>query len=342
MPDSKQKLEKFLQLVNNYPSPHNGQPIRLKLVDDNKIELYFEKSRGLQASEVSFIFSFVSMGIFVEYLKSCAKALGHRAQVQVSLPKENELKGEGIVTFGSVRLDLNAVQSDGDLRKALAFRQTSRKKYTRGLDELVSKDIIEIARRHKMQLTQLNPEQTKGTIWLNQRAVFDDLFDDAVRDELKHWLRFSKKEKLQKMDGLSYDCMELNGSLLRFIVEHRRLLRAPVVSSLLKHYYLSTMNDKSSAYYMLAPFQTETESFSVGEVIMKIWLRISQDKKYIHPFGTIMSNQAAHKDFLDLAGIRYESRDRSYLVFIFRAGASSAPVRSLRLLPDKHLIMEDA
>ncbi len=100
------------------------------------------------------------------------------------------------------------------------------------------------------------------------------------------------------------------------------------------------MTDKSEVFYMLAPFKTEQDSFNVGVEIMKLWIKIASEHEYIHPFGTIMSNHDAHKDFAKLAGITDESRENGYLVFIFRLGISDPPVPSLRIPHDKHLRME--
>jgi hypothetical protein len=134
--------------------------------------------------------------------------------------------------------------------------------------------------------------------------------------------------------------MELNGRAMKLIVNHPGILRLPGLSGLLRSYYLRTMKDKSDVLYMMAPFGTERASFDVGIVIMRIWRLIAENGLYLHPFGTIMSNHAAHKDFLRLAGESHESRQHSYLVFIFRCGASEPPVRSERIPYTKHLVME--
>ncbi len=62
------QIKNFLDLANLYPSPHNGQPIALHQINDNSFELYFCRERGLQAAEVSLLFSYVTMGVFVEHL----------------------------------------------------------------------------------------------------------------------------------------------------------------------------------------------------------------------------------------------------------------------------------
>lgn len=330
----------FLKLANLYPSPHNGQPIRLRFINNTHFELLFEKQRGLQASDISFIFSFVSMGVFAEHLKMCGEALGHKVSFTPELPKESKLHGSGVVSIGQGTVVWEVRPADTLIHRALLHRQTSRKKYTEGVDVTTNKRIEKIASDNDMVLQQLNTEQARQAIWLNQRAVFDDMFDEPARRELDHWLRYNKTQKEEFKDGLAYDCMELDGRLMKYIVNHPNILRTPGISWLLQAYYTRTMTDNSDVFYMLAPFASEADSYHVGEVIMKIWEAISELGYYLHPFGTIMSNHSAHRDFIKLTGIKNESRKESYLVFIFRAGHSDTPERSLRLSFEKHLLME--
>ncbi len=337
---STNNVENLFELLNSYPSPHNGQPIRLKQTSTNHFSVYFERERGLSATEISYLFSFVSMGVFIAYAELCGNALGHKITPTMSLPPRQDLRGIGRVMFAEISVEWDAQPDDESLLKAIVFRQTSRKKYSEGLSSSVVNKITDLAKQSGMQLNQIGEEQVSQVIWLNQRAVFDDMFDKPVNDELNKWLRYSKKEKELKRDGLAYDCMELNGMSMKFIVNHPQVLRLPGISHFLEKYYLRTMSDSSDVFYMLAPFKTEEESFAVGTVISKIWLALSAGGYYLHPFGTIMSNQNAHQDFLKLAGVSDESLDKSYLVFIFRSGKSDAPVRSLRLPYQKHLIME--
>ena len=330
----------FLELANHYPSPHNGQPIQVRPVDESRFHLYFEKRRGLQAAEVSFMFSYVAMGVFVHHLELCAQALGHTIAYELDLPPVAMLRGEGFARFASCSITFNTTNPDAKMLQALLFRQTSRKKYTDGINEALASRTIETAAAAGMQLLKMDRAATHEAIWLNQRAVFDDMFDDDVRHELNHWLRYSKKEKELARDGLAYDCMEMSGGLMKFFVDHYKLLRAPIIGGLIKKYYLRTMKDKSDVFYLLAPFSTEKESFDVGVAAMRIWIQISAEGGYLHPFGTIMSNEAAHRDFLKLAGIEHEDRTKNFLIFIYRAGISEKPHSSLRLPIDQHLLGE--
>jgi hypothetical protein len=335
----KQNLDELLELANHYPSPHNGQPIRLKLKTDTEIDVYFEKQRGLQATDISFMFSFVSIGVFMEHLNIACSALGHGLTYKLSLPNETELKGEGLVKVAECSIKWSQKKPDEKLLADIKFRQTSRKKYSSGINNQLMDKLTSIANQSGMTLHMLAKEESHQAIWLNQRAVFDDLFDEPVRRELNHWLRYSQAEKLNKQDGLAYDCMELSGPTMKYIINHPKILKFPGVGQMLKKYYLRTMSDNSDVLYMLAPFDTEKASFEVGRAIMKIWMEITSNRLYLHPFGTIMSNRVAHRDFLKLANIDDESR-KNYLVFIFRCGQSERPVASLRLPVKDHLVME--
>lgn len=336
--ENKTAIQELFELANRYPSPHNGQPIEATQTGGNTFEIKFSRERGLQAAEVSFLFSYVTMGVFVYHLSLCAKALGHKLSYHLELPPLALIKGAGLVKFATCSVEFSTQPPNEALHNALLFRQTSRKKYYEGLSDIVSNETIKIAAQHDMKLVKMDRDGTRQAIWLNQRAVFDDMFDDAVRHELNHWLRYSYIEKEAKRDGLSYDCMELNGWVMKFIVNNYKLLRWPGVRGMLKNYYLRTMSDNSEVFYLLTPFSTGREAFEVGLAVMQIWEVIAANGYYLHPFGTIMSNIAAHDDFLRLAGIEHEDRHKNFLVFIYRAGRSEKPNASLRIPVEDHLL----
>lgn len=336
MEQHKQPIEKeFLELVRTYPSPHNGQPMILKKIDSG-YAMYFETNRGLTATPISYLFSFVTVGVFVRHIELCAAALGHKATVSLALPAVDRM-GEASAELycGDVVIEWGTASSDEALLAALRFRQTSRKKYQAGVsgEEIAA---LKASVPSSQSLEFLNAHDAHQAIWLNQRAVFDDMFDPAVRNELAHWLRFSHAEKVTKRDGLSYDCMELNGPVLSFITKHYKILHWPIVAPLLERYYLRTMRDESSVGYLLSPFMHEQQAYDIGRTVMDIWIELSRRGKYLHPFGTIVSNEQAHTDFAQLIGLASETREQNYIVFIFRAGVSTEPVHSERL-PIEHL-----
>ncbi len=327
----------LLELANLYPSPHNGQPITLQTISPTNYEAYFNHERGLQSTEISFLFSFVTMGVFAAHLEACGRALGHTISIEQQLPKRDSLHTEGKSQFAVISITWNTQPPDTQLEQDIRTRQTSRKKYRRGLTTTERQSLTQIASHDDIQLHLLPHEVGQEIIWLNQRAVFDDMFVPAVREELNHWLRYSHQEKTTTRDGLSYDCMELNGQLLKFIVNHYPILRVPVLSWCIKQYYLRTMRDDSTVGYLAAPFRTEQNAFLIGKTIMQLWLSLTRNNYYLHPFGTIVANPDAHRDFLSLVAATEEAEE-SFVVFIFRAGASDPPIRSERIPYNQHLI----
>jgi hypothetical protein len=331
--DQKQKLSDLIELANQYPSPHNGQPIVLVASDeDTTINIYFDTTRGLTATPISYLFSFITIGVFIRHLEHCGQALGHQVTILINLPEQCEMASGKLLFCGTIRIRYDALASQPEKARLLHRRQTSRKKYTAGLSEEQIEQIKRLAAKPNQFVTILPREIGRQTIWLNQRAVFDA----PVRNELHHWLRYTKEEKDAKRDGLAYDCMELSGSALRFVVDHYRVLHWPIVSQALKQYYSRTMVDESTVGYLTAPFTTEKEAYDIGRSIIDIWLELSIFGAYLHPFGTIVSNEKAHRDFLDLVSFDDETRS-NYVVFIFRAGFSDQPVESDRIAVSNHL-----
>jgi hypothetical protein len=333
-----QHLNELLELANKYPSPHNGQPMVLQPGSEGGLDLFFETARGLTATPISYLFSFVSIGVFVRHLELCAQALGHKLVVHLELPPQSAMGHAGMrLKCANIYIDYGVADVDEELKQAILRRQTSRKKYRAGLSPEEQDKTVRIVSEYRLQARFLDPKAAQRAIWLNQRAVFDDMFDPAVRTELRHWLRFSAAEKHAKRDGLAYDCMELSGGAMKFSINHYKMLHWPVIAPLMKRYYLRTMKDDSSVGYIAAPFRTEQQAYEIGRCIIDIWIELSRAGHYLHPFGTIVSNDAAHADFAKLVGLANEARDENYVVFIFRAGASVMPVKSERLSVAEHM-----
>lgn len=332
--------KQFFGLINTYPSPHNGQPIVLKRSAECRYDIYFDTARGLTSTPISHLFSFVTVGVFARFLEACGRALGHRVVLSMSLPEEAGMAKPGLLPLGQFRVEYNTASPGTALEQAIRFRQTSRKKYTSGLTQAEQEAALALADLYGLTTRFVDDKTAAQIIWLNQRAVFDDMFNPAVRKELMHWLRFSHSDKMQKKDGLSYDCMELSGGALRFVCQHYQILRWPVVAPLLKSYYLRTMQDESSVGYATAAFERPPDAYKIGQYITDVWLELSKAGAYLHPFGTIVSNEQAHSDFTQLVGLEHESRDKNHVVFIFRAGRSPEPVRSERIESEEHLYKE--
>ena len=54
--------------VRHYPSPHNSQPIKIKILNNLEAELYYDLDLGLPAESYGIPFAHVCAGVFLESL----------------------------------------------------------------------------------------------------------------------------------------------------------------------------------------------------------------------------------------------------------------------------------
>src|SRR3954465_5202376 len=78
--DSQARIwQEILNYAQNYPSPHNSQPIRLRL-DGDTATIYYDLDRGLPAEPFGIAFGHVCAGVFIETMKIAAAGLGYKLE----------------------------------------------------------------------------------------------------------------------------------------------------------------------------------------------------------------------------------------------------------------------
>jgi hypothetical protein len=66
----------ILETAIHAPSPHNVQPWRIKIIDQNNAELFIDSTRTLPKEDMTGSFIILTMGMFIEALKILAAARG--------------------------------------------------------------------------------------------------------------------------------------------------------------------------------------------------------------------------------------------------------------------------
>ena len=85
------------------------------------------------------------------------------------------------------------------------------------------------------------PHTIDAVARLNQRTLFDDIAYDAVRHEMRTWLRYSRAEAARRGDGLSAECLNLPGPVLRWFFTHHRWWSRPAPGTVARWLYLRSM-----------------------------------------------------------------------------------------------------
>jgi hypothetical protein len=124
----------ILDEARRYPSPHNSQPITVRVHDDRRAEFFYDLDRGLPAENFGIPFAHVCAGVFLESLATVAAAHGwavretlRLAEMDFSSPQRQHLLGG---------LELTPVPVTDAAREQMAAfrrRRTSRRPYDRRL-----------------------------------------------------------------------------------------------------------------------------------------------------------------------------------------------------------------
>ena len=94
-------------------------------------------------------------------------------------------------------------------------------------------------------------------------------------------------------------------------------------------------NQAASVGWISGPLATHHDQFQAGVTLMDAWLTLTEHGYYLQPYGSIITDDAARAQMLQIIGVD-EAPDK--LVWtIFRAGTSSPPPRSLRKPVEKYL-----
>jgi hypothetical protein len=326
----------IIEDARHYPSPHNSQPIVVRVEDDRTATVFYDLRRGLPAESFGIPFGHVCAGVFLAGLDVVARAHGFTVQerldhAEMDFGRLDAGAGSGAADdhlhrLGTVALRPRAATADD--REALArflARRTSRRPYDATLvDEsaIEAASAIASAASHRFRTTS-DRAVVDEIVRVNQETLFDDLQHDAVHDEILHWLRFSKRQAAESGDGLSAETMLMPGPVLRFAMEHRGLWEAPVLGGVFKRVYLSTMRGVRQLGWLEGPFSSPADYVEAGRTFMRIWLELTARGVALHPFGTVITNPRSHVAFVERAGV--DESDGRMAWMLFRLGHSAPP-----------------
>ena len=329
----------LLEQARRYPSPHNSQPITVRVRDARRAEFCYDLDRGLPAENFGIPFGHVCAGVFLESLATVAA--GHGWAVRESL-RDADLDFAATDRqhlLGTLELSPTEVTAEATARLA-AFhtRQTSRRPYRRTrIDREVLEEVAAIAAGAGQAFgATADPNLVHDLIRINQETLFDDLRNDAVHAEILAWIRTSRRRAAATGDGLSAETMLLPGPLLGFAMRHRGMWDLPLVGALLRRVYLNTMRGVRELGWLTGPFAGPLDYIEAGRCFMRVWLAFTRRGVYLHPFGTVITNPRSHAAFVDAAGIDESGGAMAWM--LFRFGHSAEPPRAHRRALDSMLL----
>jgi hypothetical protein len=331
--------EELVDYARWSPSPHNIQPWKLKIVSDLQAELLYDTSRLLPATDPSSRFTIAGLSMFITCLDVAAASMGYTIHTEhENEPVLNDAT-TGLRTFARLSL-VKRLQPPTVDCKLILKRRTSRLHYDK---RPVSIDVVNrmsaIAARYGFTMNNSTSTQLIRTVLdLNRETLFHDLDVEAARKEISKWIRTTDEEASTTKDGLWSRCMRFRGSLMRNFFFHPERFHAPWKRKVLGNVYKNSMQGTRHIAWISGSFANRADWLRGGEMLQYLWMDITRDNVYMHPFGSVITNENAHRRFESVVS---HDPAKGELWLLFRMGYSDEPPRSFRL-ETKDIIIKKA
>jgi hypothetical protein len=318
------------------PSPHNVQPWQLRVRSEIEADLFYVPARLLPAEDPIGRFLMVALGIFVENLAVAARARGFDVEPEYADVPVLDSTSSSPSLFARLRLVPSADGDDFD-PELIVRRRTSRVAYNgRVVPEPVLAELAEICSPYGNRLvSSSDSELISWVLALNRDALFEDMTNAKTRREVGSWLRFSEREAARRKDGFSPACLGFPGWLLYLFFHYRGFFELPGLRHAVRRLYFRTMRGTSTIVWLVGPFDGPEDWVRSGRLLARLWLALTAAGLYLHPFGSIITNEPANERLR--ARVEHDPAQGT-LWFIMRVGASGEPPRSARLPRDDILL----
>lgn len=313
------------------PSPHNMQPWLFKLESESECTLFYDPNWLLPGTNPTGSFMACGFGILLETLDIAAAPLELKVDVQFETKFLDSTK-HGPQRYASLRLVPRGIGAKEPLDRQLIFdRRTSRLPYDgRKIPAHVYDELTAVAASYGHQFEySTDAKEVAWVVALNADTMFYDMSEPVARNEVASWMRFSLNEARRKADGLAAYAMNFNGFLMWLFARANWIFRLPGVYQFTRHQYIKAMAGTANVAWLSGPFfEKHADWINSGRMMARLWLVMTKHGVYLHPFGSVITNQTAHKEMED----HFQNPARQHpLWMLVRLGYSKRPPLSQRL-----------
>ena len=306
----------------------------MRILDHITAELLFLPRRGLPTADPLGRFTWPTAGIFAEICAIAAHSLGYELE---ALWDHRPMYPDGDTETPQVLARLKLVDAGKrmpDLDPQLILdRHTSRLPYDgRPVPEDVLGELKAEAERlgHRFE-TRSDREAIRWVVELNRQALFHDLDNDPLRDELTKWLRYDAREENLMRDGLSARCLTFSPALFRSFFTRHRFWTLPGVRNIVGWVYGSTMKGIGTIGWLRGPYRDSREWVAAGQCMIRLWLILTRHGIYWHPYGSVITSEDARTNMIRYLSLGEENGGEDMVWLLLRLGSSGEPPLSHRL-----------
>lgn len=320
--------EQLVDVARWCPTIHNLQPHQIKEIDAEHAQLFYDPARTLPYGDPNGVFVTIALGIFIEHLSIAASPHGYKVVLE-NLRNPVDTKANGSQLFAELKL---VKRSDKEpLDPQLIFqRRTSRLHYDgKPINEAALDEMKTEAEKFEHEFYyDATDALVSQIIETNQQTLFDDLNDDKNREELDRLFRYTDADAEKFKDGLWYKAMCFPGKLMRSVFQNHSKWNHGARSQVLGSYYKHSFAGTNTICWFSGKFDNTSDWLNAGYMFARTWLILTKHNAYLHPFGTLITNDGAYSKMNEI--LVGNSTDHK-IWMIFRAGYSKVPVRSFRL-----------
>jgi nucleotide-binding universal stress UspA family protein len=326
-------LPAWLEGAQGAPSAHNTQPWLFQPLADGRVVVGWRHERMLLAGDPTGRDLYLALGCAVESARMRALAAGQSISFTPASDDEPDTVGMLVPSAGE------AEPADAALAALLAVRHTARVPH---LPRPIPGEVREAMRREaasygcELYITT-KARRIQRLARLARQATAAQFADREVHAELWRWLRLDPNDPAYKRDGLTADCLNLNGAALvlaRLTMPPARMQR---LSKLGMHHILAldtewTVRKSASICLLTARDSSCAGLVRAGRGLLRIWLLAAQADLTTHPVSALLDCAATVAPTLDVFGCA-----EAFPAAVFRLGAA-APVPRAPRLPAEELL----
>lgn len=333
------------RVAARYPSPHNTQPLRLRVDDPRTATILFDRTAALPAHPLGVLFGHVTVGVYLECLSVAAHASGHVLDVDLVEgpvrpldagqpddpgqpgPEAPAGRWQRVARVSLVDVGTRVDDLDPGL---LERRRTSRLPYDgRDVAPYVLRRVADecVAAGHRFATSGHAPTVAE-VVALDQEALFDDLRTPLVRHELAQWVRTSERAARASRDGFSPRTLGTPGPLLRAVLTHPRFWLGGPAAALTRRVRRGGSRGTPRVAWLRGPLRDEPDAVAAGRLLLRVWLVLTEEGVAVHPYGSLVTGPRALPRFHRLVGELGQDGLGTWM--ILRLGHSAEPPCSLR------------
>lgn len=332
---SRQQWKEILEYGRWAPSPHNTQPWLFRFEDDDSAALMYDPKRLIPGTNPTGSFMQVGFGILNETLSVAAAPLGLDIEVSYQVDKLDANK-EGSQALAKLKLVPRKKEEQLN-RQLILDRRTSRLPYDgKAVSFELLRELAQIAKEYNHLFEFSNDKkEVDWVVRLNANTMFADMSEMVARNEVGSWMRFNKESAKKKRDGLAAYTMHVPGVVMWLFVHANWIFNIPGVYQLVRWFYERTMRGTATVAWLSGPFDTPTDWEKAGHMMARIWLTMTKHNVYLHPFGSVITNHAAHKEMDE--HFKNDSREHD-LWMLMRLGYGDTPPQAQRIELDDMIV----